>query len=298
MSDSVIHNFSHSFLGTPFWIRIADEDYAYAQRATSAIFYHIHSFLPEIDVGELDGPMTGINQMPVGGLVPVGEHFKALWSFAQRLKTMSNGAFDVTAGNVFASLKNTTGDCTTDSPEIEKLFQSVKDSEWDLSGNEFCRLRGEASIDFSAFLKGYLCDVMADLLENRWGIHRALLLAGGNRVLALDPPAGSAGWRLGVGESQQILLSRSAMVSKFFTPSSSFLINLRTRQRVQPNQPLRVLAREVMQAEGLACVWSLLNPAQVESIIQTNKDWGIWWGDNTRWGVAQKLKPTPLLPSA
>lgn len=296
MSDSVIHNFSHTFLGTPFWIRIADEDYAYAQQAASAIFYHVHTLLPEIDVCERDGSMTGINQMPVGGLVPVGEHFKALWNFAQRLKSISNGAFDVTAGDVFAYLKNATGDGAMDSPEIEKLLQSVQQSEWDLSGNEFCRLRGEASLDFSAFLKGYLCDVMADLLENRWGIHRALLLAGGNRVLALDPPAGSAGWRLAVGETQQIFLSRSAIVAKFSPPALSSLINLQTRQFVQPAQSLRFLAKEAMQAEGLACVCALLTPMQVESILQANADWGIWWGDNHRWGVAQKLKLSPLPP--
>ena len=30
---NVIHNFSHEAMGTRFWIRIADEDRSYAERA-------------------------------------------------------------------------------------------------------------------------------------------------------------------------------------------------------------------------------------------------------------------------
>lgn len=298
MSGLVIHNFSHTFLGTPFWIRVADEDYAYAQQATSAIFYHIHTLLPQIDVHEVDGPMTGINQMPLGGLVPVGDHFKALWGFAERLKVMSNGAFDVSAGKVFSFLEKTNGKIPTDSADFGEFFESAAKAEWNLSGNEFCRIQGDAVIDFSALIKGYLCDVAADLLENRWGIHRALILAGGNRVLALDAPEGASGWRLGIGESQQIFLSRSAMVTKFGAQSSSQLINLLTREIVQSLQPLRVLAKEAMQAEGLSCAWALMTPSQVEANLLTNPDWGIWWADDTRRGSAQKLKPTPLPASS
>jgi hypothetical protein len=40
MSDSgTIHNFNHQALGTRFWIRIADEDYAFAERAAESVFY-------------------------------------------------------------------------------------------------------------------------------------------------------------------------------------------------------------------------------------------------------------------
>ena len=38
---NVIHNFSHEAMGTRFWIRIADEDRSYAERAAESIFYAI-----------------------------------------------------------------------------------------------------------------------------------------------------------------------------------------------------------------------------------------------------------------
>lgn len=292
MSGSDIHNFSYPLGGATFWIRIANEDYAYAQRATAAIFYHLETILPEIDVRVVDGAMTGINQMPIGGLVPVGDHFKTLWNFATELKVMSQGAFDVSAGKAFSHLGKQPQESSADASALVELIQLAQGTEWNLSGNEFCRIHGEGTIDFSALIQGYLCDVIADLLENKWGIHRALILVGGNKLLALDPPAGTSGWRLSIGETHQIALSRSAIISKFSAHSSPCIVNLLTGQLVSPNQPIRALAESALSAEGLACLLALIPWSEMQTILPKHTTWGAWLGNNTLAGVAQKLKVT------
>jgi 3-hydroxyacyl-CoA dehydrogenase len=63
---NVIHNFSHEAMGTRFWIRIADEDRSYAERAAESIFYAIDELDFQVDARHDSGPMAGVNGMHMG----------------------------------------------------------------------------------------------------------------------------------------------------------------------------------------------------------------------------------------
>ena len=194
---NVIHNFSHDAMGTRFWIRIADEDRSYAERAAESIFYAIDELDFQVDARHDSGPLAGVNGMPDGALVAAGDHFQTLWNFSQALKEESAGAFDVTAGTLFRYWEaRGTPSFNPDDAEWNKAYNDFRGAEFKLAGTEFTCVKSGAAVDFGAIIRGLAVDRIADMLENSWGIHRALIMGGGGVVLALDPPGDANGWRV------------------------------------------------------------------------------------------------------
>jgi len=102
MSDSgLIHNFSHQALGTQFWIRIADEDFAFAERAAESVFFTLDRLDSDLNGRDTGGALELINQLPEGEMISVSEDFCTLWKFAEAFKKETAGAFDVSAGILF-----------------------------------------------------------------------------------------------------------------------------------------------------------------------------------------------------
>lgn len=279
MSDTgLIHNFSHQALGTRFWIRIADEDYAFAERAAESVFFTLDRLDSQLSNNTDSGTLSLINQLPEGEMIAVGDDFCALWKFAEGFKKETAGAFDVTAGSLFRYwAERATDEFNPDDAVWEKTFQDYKTGKFSLEGNELTRKEGGSIIDFSAIVHGYACDCMAEILESSWGIHRALLGAGGNVVLALDPPGEASGWRMGLGHTLELKLCRTALASKSNNSMKSCTVNPRTGQSVKLVQDaIRAVANTALEAEALTTVGLLLSKSEIESLLTKVSTHGLW----------------------
>ncbi|MEY3491332.1 MAG: Thiamine biosynthesis lipoprotein ApbE precursor [Verrucomicrobiota bacterium] len=298
---NVIHNFSHEAMGTRFWIRIADEDRSYAERAAESIFYAIDELDFQVDARHDSGPLAGVNGMPDGALVAAGDHFQTLWNFSQALKEESAGAFDVTAGTLFRYWEaRGTPSFNPDDAEWNKAYNDFRGAEFKLAGTEFTCVKSGAAVDFGSIIRGLAVDRIADMLENSWGIHRALIMGGGGVVLALDPPGDSNGWRIGIGKDKEMNLCRFALASKSNERQATQFVDPRTGQCITLAAPVRALASGVLSAATKAWL-SLLttslgvpaqSPSEAEELIRQGCSRGAWLPDGTALGAAMNFDLT------
>jgi thiamine biosynthesis lipoprotein ApbE len=277
-NTGVIHNFSHQALGARFWIRIADEDFAFAERAAESVFYTLDRLDSELSADNSRGTLGIINQLPEGEMISVGDDFCTLWKFAEAFKEETAGVFDVTAGNLFKYwIDRGSDEFNPDDPVWEKVFQDYKHGKFSLEGSELTRQLSGSSIDFSAVIHGYACDRMAEMLESNWGIHRALLGAGSNVVIALDPPGEANGWRVGLGHTLELKLCRTALASKANNAMKSYLVNPVTGQPVAlSKEAIRAVANTALEAEALTTIGPLLSPANLDSLLKSVSSRGVW----------------------
>lgn len=272
MSETgVIHNFSEQALGVRFSIRIAGEDFAFAERAAESVFFTLQRLQSELET------VATLNQLPVGAMTSVGDDFLVLWKFSQQFKKETHGHFDITAGALFNYWKerNST-EFNPDDANWERIMESQKQNLFSVEGNEITRHDPTGLLDFSAVIHGYALDKVAELLESNWGIHRALLTAGGNAVLALDPPGEASGWRLGLGQSFELKLCRTALASKVSGSIGSVLIDPLTGQPARLNQTVRALATTALEAEALATVATLLTTSDFDTCVSAVSTRGVW----------------------
>lgn len=295
MSDSgVIHNFSHQALGTRFWIRIADEDYAFAERAAESVFLTLDRLDSDFNGHDKSGVLALINQLPEGEMISVSEDFCTLWKFSEAFKKETAGAFDVSAGSLFRYWTERGSDeFNPDDAVWEKTFQNYKTGKFSLEGNELTRQQGGSVIDFSGIIHGYACDRMAEMLESNWGIHRVILGAGSNVVLALDPPGEARGWRVGLGHTMELKLCRTALASKPNNSMKSCLVNPLTGLLTPLSlDAIRAVANTALEAEALTTVGVLLSKSESENLLTRVTTRGLWLPGGDCLGMFKNLDLT------
>jgi thiamine biosynthesis lipoprotein ApbE len=295
MSDSgVIHNFSHQALGTRFWIRIADEDYAFAERAAESVFFTLDRLHYDLNGRDAGGILALINQLPEGEMISVSEDFCTLWKFAEAFKKETAGIFDVSAGTLFRYWTERGSDEFNPDDDVwEKTFQDYKTGKFELEGNELRRQENGRTIDFSGIIHGYACDRMAEMLESNWGIHRAILGAGSNVILALDPPGEARGWRVGLGRTLELKLCRTALASKPNNSMKSCLVNPLTGLSVPLSlEAIRAVANTALEAEALTTVGVLLSQSESENLLTRVSTRGLWLPGGECLGMFKNLDLT------
>jgi thiamine biosynthesis lipoprotein ApbE len=295
MSDSgVIYNFSHQALGARFWIRVADEDYAFAERAAESVFFTLDRLDSDLNGRDTSGILTLINQLPEGEMISVSEDFCTLWKFAEAFKKETTGAFDVSAGTLFRYWAERGSDeFNPDDVVWEKTFQNYKTGKFSLEGNELTRQQGGSVVDFSGIIHGYACDRMAEMLESNWGIHRAILGAGSNVVLALDPPGEARGWRVGLGHTMELKLCRTALASKPNNSMKACLVNPLTGLSTPLSlDAIRAVANTALEAEALTTVGVLLTKSESENLLTRVTTRGLWLPGGDCLGMFKNLDLT------
>jgi len=295
MSDSgLIHNFSHQALGTQFWIRIADEDFAFAERAAESVFFTLDRLDSDLNGRDTGGALELINQLPEGEMISVSEDFCTLWKFAEAFKKETAGAFDVSAGTLFRYWTERGSDeFNPDDAVWEKTFQNYKRGKFSLEGNELTRQQSGSLVDFSGIIHGYACDRMAEMLESNWGIHRAILGAGSNVVLALDPPGEARGWRIGLGHTMELKLCRTALASKPNNSMKSCLVNPLTGLSTPLSlDAIRAVANTALEAEALTTVGVLLSESEIKNLLTRVTTRGLWLPGGDCLGMFKNLDLT------
>jgi FAD:protein FMN transferase len=126
-------------------------------------------------------------------------------------------------------------------------------------------------LDLGAIGKGYAVDRAAEVLRH-WGIHDALINAGGSTLLAMGAPPGKSGWLLhlrdpsGRLDPQVTLKDQSVSTSEQTPPSllgkesAGHIIDPDTGMPLRTDFAVSVIAETASETDGLSTSLLLVGP--------------------------------------
>ncbi|MEN8127431.1 MAG: flippase activity-associated protein Agl23, partial [Planctomycetota bacterium] len=173
--------FSHRAMNANFEIFIQHEDGTYAGRAARAAFNEVDRLEALLSRYIDNSDVSRINLLSPFESVIVDEHTIKCLQVAQQAYKLTDGAFNVTIGNLIAARKR------ADNEQVSRLMSELTTPEMirlDDAGHSVKVLRKGVNIDLGGIGKGYAVDVAADVLT-KWGIKKALIHGGASSVLAL-----------------------------------------------------------------------------------------------------------------
>ncbi len=185
-----VAKFSHEAMNTNFEIFIQHEDGTYAGRASRAAFNEVDRLENMLSRYAENSDVSRINLLSPLETAVVDEDTIECLSIAQKAYELTDGAFNITIGNLIEAWKR------NDSDSAEKLQSKLifpEMFEINQQENTVKMLREGVNIDLGGIGKGYAVDVIAKVLAE-WGIKRAFIHGGGSSILALDAPKEKAGW--------------------------------------------------------------------------------------------------------
>lgn len=253
---SMPHVFQHEAMATTFEIRIAGQPAAYARQAAEACFTLADRLEDLLSRYRESSDIACINRLAPGEVFRVSADTAACLALALELSALTGGAFDPTLGHEIDQLRSGTALPTTRGRLL-----------LDAEGLAVQVLDGPVSLDLGAIGKGFALDRMAALL-GEWGIDRALFIGGGgSSLLALDGPADSEAWEIGVGEPSRALPLRHRAVGASGTSvKGEHILDPVTRQPARG--PVRAWAFDASAAaaDALSTAWMVLTTPEVAEV--------------------------------
>jgi len=182
--------FSHEAMNANFEIFIQHEDGTYAGRAARAAFNEVDRLETLLSRYVENSDVSRINLLsPLETAVVDEDTIKCLY-IAQRAYELTDGAFNITIGNLVEAWKRK--DCEPAGKSLSELT-SPEMLKIDREGCAVKMLQKGVNIDLGGIGKGYAVDAIARVLAE-WGIKRSLIHGGTSSILALDPPKEKDGW--------------------------------------------------------------------------------------------------------
>ena len=246
-----------------------------ARRAGTAAYRRMAELENIFSSYKASSELNQIREQAVGTPVRVSAPLFTVLKDAQRLGRQSNGAFDVTAGPLFALWAQARETGTL--PDSSALRQARRRVGWSkIQLNEdrrTVRLRADSmQLNLGGIAKGYILDEALDTLQTL-GISRALIEAGGDLVMS-DPPPSEAGWTVQIpgagseGQADTLRLADAAVSTSGDTYQSVVINGTRYSHVVDPRTGLglthhllvTIISKNGMTADGLATTVSVLGP--------------------------------------
>jgi len=182
--------FSHETMNANFEIFIQHEDGTYAGRAARAAFNEVDRLETLLSHYIENSDVSRINLLSPLDTTVVDEDTIKCLRVAQRAYELTDGAFNITIGNLIEAWKR------EDSKLAGQLLSKLTTPEMleiDREGCAVKMLQKGVNIDLGGIGKGYAVDAIARVLAE-WGIKRSLIHGGASSILALDPPKVKDGW--------------------------------------------------------------------------------------------------------
>jgi len=139
--------------------------------------------------------------------VPVSYRLFQVLEASLRYSQLSEGAFDITVGPVVKLWRRAKEERKLPAPaDLAKALSSVGYRHVTLDrARQTARLGVPGmSLDVGGIAKGYACDRALAVLA-RYGITRALVNTGGGMAFG-DPPPGEKGWKIGLADTEEVLV--------------------------------------------------------------------------------------------
>ncbi len=266
-----VHRFTHRAMHATFETIIQHEDPVYARQASQAAFDLLDRLEGDLSRYIETSDVSRINNLPAGTPLQVSLDTFACLQISEQMYADTGGTFDVTAGLLV--------DCWRDeykkprTPSAAELAYARTHT-----GMNLVRLDPEKytvelavsplRVDLGGIGKGFGVDRIGESLRE-WGIGRALINGGYSSALALDAPAGLAGWPVTFSDPRD----RQHVLAKLFlervgisgsgVEKGSHIVDPRTGKPVQNSVAAWSVARTAAVADALSTAFMVMTLDEV-----------------------------------
>ena len=261
MSEPTIHRHRHDCMATYFEVRLVHENETYARQAARAAFTVADRLERLLSRFREDSEVSQIRMLPCGEVLRISTDTFRCLQIAAEMQVLTGGAFDPGLGEQMDAHRGELP--VAGAPVPSPGGRLLMDSE----NFTVCTQDGPVALDLGAIGKGFALDLMAEKLE-AWDVTRALLIAGGSSIMALDGPENSTGWNVSIVPSKTILLKRSAIGTSGIAVKGTHILDPRTGRPAQG--PCRVWAVHVSAAiaDALSTAWMLLGMDEIGQVCR------------------------------
>jgi len=272
---SEVHKFSHEAMATTFEIFLASDDQDYAASIARDAFALLDRLEEQLSRFRPHSDISIINFLKSGESVRVSIPAFDCLKLAFQISSETGGAFDVSLAPVMDCIRNDKGEITEFKQEVlEEAFAEKREGLYLLSEEDlsiYCQEIG-AGIDLGGIGKGFALDQMAEFLEE-WELPQALLHGGGSTVLALDPPDGQEGWKVGFGEEsgkEPMVLRRAALSGSGKAVKGAHVLDPRTGKPALGYTRTWAKAPSAALSDALSTAFMVMSSDEVDAYCEAH----------------------------
>ena len=271
-SAGKIHTSTHRAMATTFQIRIAGGEARYARQATQEAFDLLDRLETQLSRFRPDSDVAQLNRLEPGGTLRVAPAVFDCLREAARYYSLTNGAFDVTFGQINPLLRpdllrpDTLPEAKRAAVKKRTGMDRLELDEKNLTVRQLVRV---LLVDLGGIGKGYALDRMAALLKD-WSVKAALLHGGHSSVLALGSAPGKAGWTVTLpdpenpGRTLLTLELRDRALGASGLKRGAFILDPRTGRAARHHAAAWALAPTATAADALSTAFMVMGQADIE----------------------------------
>ncbi len=259
-----VHN--HRAMATLFQVRLAGEEPEYAAQAARTAFDEADRLEKLLSRFKENSEISAIAQLQPGQTLRLSEPTAACLAVAREMEQATEGAFSVTAG---------------------ARRTQAESPRWSLDRKKFlikCDA-GKLEFDLGAIGKGFALDRMAlELAE--WGCPAFLLIAGGSSILAGDPPPGTPGWSVGLGEDNsepRHWLKHGSLSGSGVAVQGRHIFDPRTGEPATLRERAWAAAPTAAVTDALSTALMVLDDSDTARLMCGRHEWQAFLQEKGRW---------------
>lgn len=282
-SDLQRYEFKQPHMGTLFTVTLYAPNEMNAREASGAAFSKIAALDRMMTDYDPESELMQLCQKPAGLPVRVSDELFVILQKSQRVAELSDGAFDVTIGPVIRLWRRARRTELLPSPDaLARARQSVgyQKLKLDARRKTVTLTVPNMQLDLGGIAKGFAADKALEVLKSR-GINRALVAASGDIAVG-DPPPGTRGWRVGIGDlggtlAKTLLLSNAAVSTSGDTEQFveiggqrySHIVDPRTGVGLTGRLQVSIIARRATDTDSFATAVSVLGVERGLALVES-----------------------------
>ena len=243
-------------MATWFELHLATDDATYAGQAALEAFALVDRLENLLSRFREDSEVSQIGRLTPGETLRLSAETFDCLRLALDLHTLTGGAFDPALGPL----------------ELPSDFDTRRGRLILFPEDRTVQCEdGPVQLDLGAIGKGFALDLVAALLRE-WELPRALLVAGGSSLLALDGPADGTDWELTLTKRQSIWIANSAIGASGADVKGAHILDPRSGEPCHRYARTWACAGSAAAADALSTAWMLLERDEITTVCEHRPD--------------------------
>lgn len=267
-------------MGTVFEIVAYDHSYEHGSGAIEKALNEVVRIDAILSNFKPESPLSELNRSAHFHTQRVPSDLYRVIDTALRLSRLTDGKFDISVAPLVDLWKAAlSGDAIPSAEQEKKVRSCVGYEKIELTPPDKIAFHSPClHLDLGAVGKGYAVDRAADVLRN-WGIHDALINAGGSTLVAMGAPPGKSAWLLHLRDPSnqldpQVMLKDQSVSTSEQTPpsllgkdSAGHIIDPDTGRPLLTDFAVSVIAKTGSATDGLSTSLLLLGPEKGRALV-------------------------------